>query len=101
MSFASDVKALTTKDTGQKISGRTRIQGVQYVHNASADITFSNGATSTGATLLQLTSSSAIGTEDVFIPDNGILFDSGMHLTNSNTAAITSVTVFYVGGGET
>jgi peptidase E len=29
------------------------------------------------------------------------LFDSGMHLTNSNTAAITSITVFYVGGGET
>jgi len=101
MSFASDVKALTTKDTGQKISGRTRIQGVQYVHNASADITFSNGDTATGTTLLQLTSSSAIGTDDVFIPDNGILFDSGMHLTNSNTAAITSVTVFYVGGSET
>ena len=101
MSFASDVKALTTKDTGQKISGRTRIQGVQYVHTASADITFSNGDTATGTTLLQLTSSSAIGTDDVFIPDNGILFDSGMHLTNSNTAAITSITVFYVGGSET
>ncbi len=50
MSFASDVKALTTKDTGQKISGRTRIQGIQYVHNASADLTLSNGATSTGTT---------------------------------------------------
>ena len=100
MSFASDVKAFTTKDTGQKITGRTRLQGIQYVHNASADITLSNGATSTGTTLLQLTSSSAIGTEDVFIPDNGILFDSGLHLANSNTAAITSITVFYVGGGE-
>ena len=96
-----DVKAVTKKETGQVIDGRTRLQGIQYVHGASADITLSNGDTATGTTLLQLTSSSAIGTEDVFIPDNGILFDSGMHLTNSNTAAITSVTVFYVGGSET
>jgi len=97
----SDVRSLSFTSSSATVTPRSRLQAIYYVHAASADLTFSNGATSTGTTLLQLTSSSAIGTEDVFIPDNGILFDSGLHLANSNTAAITSITVFYVGGGET
>ena len=46
-------------------------QGIQYVHGASADLTFSNGATSTGTTLLQITAPSAIGVQGVSIPQNG------------------------------
>lgn len=42
MSFSSDVKAFTTKDSGHKINGRSRLQGVQYVHGGlSAGITLS------------------------------------------------------------
>ena len=42
MSFSSDVKAITTTDSGHKIDGRTRLQGVQYVHGGlSAGITLS------------------------------------------------------------
>ena len=109
MSFSSDVKAFTTKDSGHKINGRSRLQGVQYVHGGlSAGITLSfldmstdgTAVTATATNRLTLTTSSAIGTEDVFIPDNGILFDKGIYMTNGNTADITSVTVFYVGGGE-
>ena len=109
MSFSSDVKAFTTKDSGHKINGRSRLQGVQYVHGGlSAGITLSfldmstdgNDVTASATNRLTLTTSSAIGTEDVFIPDNGILFDKGIYMTNGNTADITSVTVFYVGGGE-
>ena len=95
-----DVKAVTKKETGQVIDGRTRLQGIQYVHGASADLTFSNGATSTGTTLLQITAPSAIGVYGVSIPQNGIVFADGIHMTNGNTAAVTSVTLFYEGGGE-
>ena len=96
----NDVKAVTKKETGQVIDGRTRLQGLYFVHGASADLTFSNGATATGTTLLEVTSPSAIGTVDIFIPQNGIVFADGIHMTNGNTAAVTSVTLFYEGGGE-
>ena len=109
MSFASDVKALTTKKSGHIVDGRSRLQGVQYVHGGlSADITLSfldmpsdgTGVTASATNKLTLATSSAIGTEDVFIPDNGILFEKGIYMYNGNSADITKVTVFYVGGGE-
>ena len=109
MSFSSDVKALTTQASGHKINGRTRLQGVQYVHGGlSAGIslafldmsTTSTVSTAQATNRLSLSTSSAIGTEEVNIPDNGILFEEGVYLSNGNTADITSVTVFYVGGAE-
>jgi hypothetical protein len=50
--------------------------------------------------LLQITAPSAIGVHGVSIPQNGIVFADGIHMTNGNTAAVTSVTLFYEGGGE-
>ena len=53
MSFSSDVKAFTTKDSGHKINGRSRLQGVQYVHGGlSAGITLSFFDTSSKSKLV-------------------------------------------------
>jgi len=45
-----------------------------------------------------MTSPAAAGSQDMIIPDNGILFTDGIHITLSS-AEITSVTLLFVGGG--
>jgi len=44
-----------------------------------------------------MTSPAAAGSQDMIIPDNGILFPDGIHITLSS-AEITSVTLLFVGG---
>jgi len=104
MSFASDVKAYTMPSgTAQAtaITGRTRLQGLYYVHgnSAGATLTFSDGSSAGATTRYTISSPGASAAEDLTIPDNGILFKEGIHLQNSSTAEITSVTFYYVGGG--
>ena len=104
MSFASDVKAYTLPvGTAQAtaITGRTRLQGLYYVHgnSAGATLTFSDGTSAGATTRYTIASPGASAAEDLTIPDNGILFKEGIHLANSSTAEITSVTFYYVGGG--
>tara|TARA_R100001510_G_C7476164_1_gene90258 strand:- start:117 stop:437 length:321 start_codon:yes stop_codon:yes gene_type:complete len=104
MSFASDVNAYTMPSgTAQAtaITGRTRLQGLYYVHgnSAGATLTFSDGSSAGATTRYTISSPGASAAEDLTIPDNGILFKEGIHLQNSSTAEITSVTFYYVGGG--
>ena len=104
MSFSSDVKAYTMPSgTAQAtaITGRTRLQGLYYVHgnSAGATLTFSDGISAGATTKYTISSPGASAAEDLTIPDNGILFKEGIHLQNSSTAEITSVTFYYVGGG--
>ena len=104
MSFSSDVKAYTMPSgTAQAtaITGRTRLQGLYYVHgnSAGATLTFSDGSSAGATSRYTISSPGASAAEDLTIPDNGILFKEGIHLQNSNTAEITSVTFYYVGGG--
>ena len=106
MSLASDVKAYTLPTgTAQAtaITGRTRLQGLYYVHGASAGatLTFSDGTSAGATTRYTISSPGASAAEDLTIPDNGILFKNGIHLANSSTAEITSVTYYYVRGGTT
>ena len=98
MSFASDVKAVTKTADGQAISGRTRVQGVYYTCTATASsFDLRNGTGNTDTSLLSINSPAAAGAYDLIIPDDGILFDSGVYVDVAD-GNVESVTVLFVGG---
>jgi hypothetical protein len=97
MSFASDISAVSKTATSQAVNGRTRLAGMYFTHTVTpATITLKSGGAS-GTTLMTMTSPAVAGSQDMIIPDNGILFPDGIHITLSS-AEITSVTLLFVGG---
>ena len=97
MSFASDIQAVQKTATGDAVNGRTRLAGLYFTHTATpATITLRSGGGS-GTTKIVMTSPAAAGSQDMIIPDNGILFEDGIHLTLSSSE-ITTVTLLFVGG---
>lgn len=97
MCIASDVSAKRVTATGDAVNGRTRVQGVYYTCAATgSSITLRSGGAG-GTALLVLTTPAAAGAYDLIIPDNGILFENGVHVTLAD-ANVTSVTVLFVGG---
>jgi hypothetical protein len=97
MSFASDISSVSKTATSQAVNGRSRLAGMYFTHSATpATITLKSGG-SGGTTLMTMTSPAAAGSQDMIIPDNGILFPDGIHITLSS-AEITSVTLLFVGG---
>jgi hypothetical protein len=97
MSFASDISSVSKITTGQAVNGRSRLAGLYFTHSATpATITLKSGGAS-GATLMTMTSPAVAGSQDMLIPDNGILFPEGIHVTFSS-AEISSVTLLFVGG---
>ena len=89
---SSDVVTASVTSTGDMTTRRSRLRGFVVSGGASdGTVTFKN--TSSGATLLVLPVN-ADTTETLNIPDNGVLFSSGIHATLSN---IDRVTIFFTG----
>lgn len=97
MSFASDVQAKTVTATGAAVNGRTRVQGVYYTCGATASILTLRSGGAGGTIELQLRTPAAAGAYDLIIPDDGILFTDGVHVTFAD-ANVLSATVLFVGG---
>jgi outer membrane protein assembly factor BamA len=88
--MASDVKATYLTATGTVFAGRTRVKAIHYQAGSSPSLVLKTGSTS-GDT--QLTLAFANNTDDnVYIPDEGMLFSDGCYAVLTN---MTNVTVFY------
>jgi|TARA_B110000977_G_C10907239_1_gene427736 outer membrane protein assembly factor BamA len=88
--MASDVKATYLTATGTVFAGRSRIKAIHYQAGSSPSLVLKTGSTS-GAT--QLTLAFANNTDDnVYIPDEGMLFSDGCYAVLTN---VTNITVFY------
>lgn len=88
--MASDVKATYLTATGTVFAGRTRVKAIHYQGGSSPSLVLKTGSTS-GDT--QLTLAFADNTDDnVYIPDEGMLFSDGCYAVLTN---VTNVTVFY------
>ncbi len=88
--MASDVKATYLTATGTVFAGRTRVKAIHYQAGSSPSLVLKTGSTS-GDT--QLTLAFADNTDDnVYIPDEGMLFSDGCYAVLTN---VTNVTVFY------
>lgn len=97
MSFASDIQATTLTDTGTAVASRVRLAGVNVVGTATAGtLTFRDGG-SGGTVKLTYNTPAAAGVYDLLIPDNGILFETDMHVTFSSAVNVPSVIILYVG----
>ena len=98
MGFSSDVAAVTKTATATAVNGRTRLVAIYYIATATATtLTFRTGGAS-GTTILTLFSPAAAGAVRLNIPEDGILFNEGIHLTFLSNSNVTSVTMLFVGG---
>lgn len=90
MATDTDVRAVTVTATGSVYGARTRVKAIQYVASGAGSIVLKDGG-SGGATNLSV--AVATGSSIIYIPGDGILFDTSVYaatLTN-----ISSLTVFY------
>ncbi len=84
-----------TAKEGILTPGRTRIRGLHGVSSSTAgSMVFRNTSTS-GSILLELDTPNQDDFIDPYIPDDGVLFDSGAYLNVGD--GVTSVTVFFDG----
>jgi hypothetical protein len=96
MSF-SNIQSVQKTTTAQAVDGRARLLGVYFTHtNTPATLTLRSGGAS-GVSRLAITSPATADSQDLILPDMGILFEDGIHITVSS-ANITSVTLLFEGG---
>lgn len=95
---ASNIQSVQKTTSAQGVNGRARLLGLYYTHTATpATLSLKNGTSGAAPTLLAVTSPAAIGSQDLIIPDAGILFDGGIYIDVSS-ANITSITLLFEGG---
>lgn len=93
----SNIQTVHKTTSAQAVNGRTRLLGVYFTCTAtSATLTLKSGG-SGGTAKVTLTSPAAAGSQDLIVPDSGILFEDGIHIGLSS-AEITSVTLLFEGG---
>ena len=94
-SIVTDISAGVTAGatTGTLFAGRTRVRGMAGNGAAAGHLNFKNSST-TGTTLhTEYTRDALI---DPYIPDNGILFDSGCYIQGT-AGAVVGISIFYDG----
>ena len=93
--ITTDISAGVTggATTGTLFAGRTRVRGMAGNGAAAGHLNFKNSST-TGTTLhTEYTQAALI---DPYIPDNGILFDSGCYV-QATASAVVGISIFYDG----
>ena len=79
--------------TGTLFAGRTRVRGMAGSGAGAGHLNFKNTST-TGTTLSTIYTQAAL--IDPYIPDNGILFDSGCYI-QATASAVVGISIFYDG----
>ena len=93
--ITTDISAGVTggATTGTLFAGRTRVRGMSGSGAGAGHMNFKNTST-TGTTLhTEYTQAALI---DPYIPDNGILFDSGCYV-QATASAVVGISIFYDG----
>lgn len=94
---ASNIKSVQKLVSSAAVSGRARLLGVYFTNTATASsVVLKDGGASGTARLSLLTPASA-GSQDLMIPDMGLLFEDGIYIT-FGSADVTSVTLLFEGG---
>jgi hypothetical protein len=97
MSF-SNIQSVTKTADASAVLGRCRLVGVYFTNTGTgSSFTLKDGATSSGAAKLTITTPAAAGSSDLMIPDMGLLFEEGIFIDVAD-AQVTSVTLLFEGG---
>jgi len=93
--ITTDISAGVTAGvaTGTLFAGRTRVRGMAGSGAGAGHLNFKNSST-TGTTLSTIYTQAAL--IDPYIPDNGILFDSGCYV-QATASAVVGISIFYDG----
>ena len=94
---ASNIKSVQKTASAAAVSGRTRLLGVYFTNTATASTLVLKDGGSSGTARLSLVTPAAAGSQDLLIPDMGILFEDGIYIT-FGSAEVTSVTLLFEGG---
>ncbi len=94
---ASNIKSVQKTSSAAAVSGRTRLLGVYFTNTATASSVVLKDGGSSGTARLSLVTPASAGSQDLIIPDMGILFEDGIYIT-FGSAAVTSVTLLFEGG---
>ena len=88
--MASDVRATHLTSSGSVFLGRTRVKAIHYKGGTTPTLVLKNGDAN-GTTLLTMNFVDNVD-DNVYIPDEGMLFPAGCFAVLTN---ISSATVFY------
>ncbi len=94
---ASNIKSVQKTSSAAAVSGRTRLLGVYFTNTATASSIVLKDGGSSGTARLSLLTPATAGSQDLIIPDMGILFEDGIYIT-FGSAEVTSVTLLFEGG---
>jgi hypothetical protein len=94
---ASNIKSVQKTSSADAVSGRTRLLGVYFTNTGTASSVVLKDGGSSGTARLSLATPAAAGSQDLMIPDMGILFENGIYIT-FGSAEVTSVTLLFEGG---
>jgi len=90
MAMQTDVKSVHTEATATIVAFRTRIKGYHVISGGTAgDVIFRDGSVS-GPILLQFNIGTGTQPIVMLIPGEGILAQSGVHVTLPATAKVTT-----------
>ena len=94
---ASNIKSVQKTSSDDAVSGRTRLLGVYFTNTATASSVILKDGGSSGTARLSLVTPASAGSQDLIIPDMGILFEDGIYIA-FGSAEVTSVTLLFEGG---
>jgi hypothetical protein len=78
-------------------AGRARLRGIYLIHSGTAGLLSFRDGGATGTAHLQIATVASAGSDrDIIIPDEGIMFDSGVYLPyTAGTTVFSSFTAMY------
>lgn len=91
MSMQTDIKSVYLASTGTLVSYRTRIKSLVVVSGVAAGSVILRDGGASGTIELQMDVAAGAATNTIYIPDDGILFETDVHATLSGC----TVTAFY------
>lgn len=90
--MSSDIRAVTVTEDGVAFNGRARVKSVSFLASASAGSIVIRDGGATGAVLLNIATPAVADYNEVTIPADGILCQSGIYVDLTN---VTSATIFH------
>lgn len=95
---SSNIQSVTKTADASAVTGRTRLLGVYFTNtDTGSSFALKDGTTDAGTAKLTINTPAAAGASDLIIPDQGILFETGIYI-DVNDVQVTSVTLLFEGG---
>ena len=94
----SNIQIVTKTADASAVVGRTRLLGIYYTCTSTgSSFVLKDGTTTSGDAVVTLYTPAAAGQYELYVPDRGILFETGIFIDVADVN-VTSVTLLFEGG---